>query len=142
MSDGGGGGGGGGGRQGPPDIEGMTTIKVDNLRFDCTSEELRDIFQGCVRLSHRQQNGAWPAGWVPRPHLRAGAQRVGVTLRTLADVTDGRFLLGREPLRPRDATSARSSPCSSKMGRSWLWALSCAEHSGSRLSNSLSVRLD
>ena len=26
----------------------MTTIKVDNLRFDCTSDELRNVFEGYV----------------------------------------------------------------------------------------------
>lgn len=30
----------------------MTTIKVDNLRFDCTSDELRNIFEGYVLSTH------------------------------------------------------------------------------------------
>lgn len=30
----------------PTTTTGMTTIKVDNLRFDCTSDELRNVFEG------------------------------------------------------------------------------------------------
>ncbi|XP_034097901.1 serine/arginine-rich splicing factor 2 [Drosophila sulfurigaster albostrigata] len=47
MSTGGSGGGAGGGARPPPRIDGMVSLKVDNLTYRTTPEDLRRVFERC-----------------------------------------------------------------------------------------------
>ncbi|CAM9987233.1 unnamed protein product [Ectocarpus sp. 12 AP-2014] len=79
---------------GPPNIDGMVTLKVDNIAFTCSPEELREVFEGCGKLGDV---------YIPRD-MRTGEPRGFAFVRYLdkrdaddaVDRLDGTRFNGRE----------------------------------------------
>ncbi|EWM20986.1 splicing arginine serine-rich 2 [Nannochloropsis gaditana] len=97
-------GGGGAGGRGPPKIDGMTTLKIDNIRYDCTTEDLRELFKDTGEIGDvyipRDHNSGDNRGFAfVRYHEKEDAERA-------LEKVDGTDFKGRD-LRVSVATRKR-----------------------------------
>ncbi|XP_034472771.1 LOW QUALITY PROTEIN: serine/arginine-rich splicing factor 2 [Drosophila innubila] len=124
MSTGGSGGGAGGGARPPPRIDGMVSLKVDNLTYRTTPEDLRRVFERCGEVGDI---------YIPRDRYTRESRGFAFVrfydkrdAEDALEAMDGRMLDGRELRvqmarygRPSSPTRRNSSQSSGRRSRWW-----------------------